>query len=356
MAAGLRKPAPRRSFAEAATYELKAEWHPSRNLPLGMTDVAVKSGLKAWWSCGQCQFEWQASVANRVNGAGCPACGRRRGALARSTPKPGESLAEVNASLAAQWDQEMNGDLSPFDVRPHSSRGVRWRCLVCGHGWTSKVAMRARGRGCPKCARRTAYRRPVADAAKIRDLFDTRPDLVAEWHSEKNGRLDALLPTLSLQQKLWWRCATCQFEWDTKLYNRERGHGCRPCATKRSAINLKVPAPGRSLADLHPNVASQWHPTRNGRTHPTDVRPTSRDVFWWKDIAGHSWQASAVAAIKSSIAGCPNCLQWGTSADEIRLRCELEAAGFPIDNSERPEKYPNGRNIQCDMVCPNWKL
>ena len=54
--------------------------------------------------------------------------------------------------------------------------------------------------------------------------------------------------------------------------------------------------------------------------------------------------------------GCPKCILWGTSAEEIRLRHELVAAGVPIE-VEHTVVYPDtGRPLNCDMVVPTWNV
>jgi hypothetical protein len=41
------------------------------------------------------------------------------------------------------------------------------------------------------------------------------------------------------------------------------------------------PKAGESLADLFPDVASQWHPTLNGDLTPLDVSKGSDKHVWW---------------------------------------------------------------------------
>lgn len=54
--------------------KLASEWHPSKNLPLTPKDVTAGTNTKAWWKCSKCGHEWQASIASRNKGIGCPRC------------------------------------------------------------------------------------------------------------------------------------------------------------------------------------------------------------------------------------------------------------------------------------------
>ena len=81
-----------------------------------------------------------------------------------------------------------------------------------------------------------------------------------------------------------------------------------------------------SLADVAPDVAGEWHPSRNGHFTPDVVTAGSNSRFWWKcDVADdHEWDAR-VADRTSKGSGCPDCKLTPRSAQEIRLAYELSA-------------------------------
>ena len=60
------------------------------------------------------------------------------------------------------------------------------------------------------------------------------------------------------------------------------------------------PKEGESLADLFPNIASEWHPTKNGDLTPDQVTKGSTKMVWWKcDVADdHEWKAERDAKRK----------------------------------------------------------
>ena len=63
-------------------------------------------------------------------------------------------LATVFPQLAAQWDAEKNGSLTPGAVSPNSNRRVWWKCEK-GHAYCAVIAHRAQsGSGCPYCTNR----------------------------------------------------------------------------------------------------------------------------------------------------------------------------------------------------------
>lgn len=52
---------------------IASEWHPIKNGNLTPLDVTSKSSRKVWWKCSK-GHEWQATVASRTSGGGCPVC------------------------------------------------------------------------------------------------------------------------------------------------------------------------------------------------------------------------------------------------------------------------------------------
>jgi hypothetical protein len=47
-----------------------------------------------------------------------------------------------------------------------------------------------------------------------------------------------------------------------------------------------------NLYVLRPDLAKEWHPTKNGGVGPRDVTPGSRKKAWWLCDKGHWWMAS----------------------------------------------------------------
>ena len=56
---------------------LMAVWNWEKNNGLTPTDVMPNSHHKVWWKCNE-GHEWQATIAHRNNGRGCPECYRIR--------------------------------------------------------------------------------------------------------------------------------------------------------------------------------------------------------------------------------------------------------------------------------------
>ena len=126
--------------------ELMQEWNYEKNDILPST-ITEKSSKKVWWKCNKCGYEWCVAPAcrNKKQGrSGCPAC-------AGNVVKTGvNDLQTLYPEIAARWDYEMNGDLSPSKVAPKSEKVIWWKCEK-GHSYKRTISHETRGYKCPIC-------------------------------------------------------------------------------------------------------------------------------------------------------------------------------------------------------------
>jgi hypothetical protein len=199
-------------------------------------------------------------------------------------------------TLVQQWDRDRNGILTPEIVRAGSARRVWWRCSKgSDHLWRAKPNNRTRGAGCPFCANRR-----VSITNSLATCF---PRIAAEWHPTKNGKRAADTVVATSARFGWWRCPRDpNHEWRASVRDRTRRQTECPYCSHR------LVSPETSLESAHPELAAQWHSTRNGGVAPDEVLPGSSRLVWWQCSAdpGHSWRASvANRVIRGS--GCPQC-------------------------------------------------
>lgn len=60
-----------------------------------------------------------------------------------------------------------------------------------------------------------------------------------------------------------------------------------------------------SLSNTYPEIAKEWHPTKNGELSPDFVTPKSGRKVWWLGACGHEWQA--VISHRTDGQNCPIC-------------------------------------------------
>lgn len=122
---------------------LAAQWDYEKNGKNTPQMFTQHSGKKFWWLCEK-GHSWQASIDNRSKGRGCPICSNR-------TIEVGfNDLETLNPELAAEWDYDKNGKLSPCQIGAGSHNIVWWKCAE-GHEWKASIVNRNKGTGCPFC-------------------------------------------------------------------------------------------------------------------------------------------------------------------------------------------------------------
>lgn len=117
------------------------------------------------------------------------------------------------------------------------------------------------------------------------DLATVLPELAAEWHPTKNGRLTPQDVTAGSSKMVWWLLPYddpntgkhFDFEWYTMVAHRKNGCGCPYLSNK----NPKVWIGFNDLATTDPELAAEWHPTKNGDLSPQQVSSNSNKKVWW---------------------------------------------------------------------------
>ena len=206
-------------------------------------------------------------------------------------PESVEGIDKTHPEIAIFWHPTLNGQLSPSDVSKGSDKRVYWLCKK-GHEYQSRVKDRIKANGCVVCSNRKVI-------PGVNDLVTLYPELAAQWHPLKNGRKD---PTKSLggQSKIWWKC-DLGHEWAVTVWSRVYFKtGCPVCSNQ-------VPWSGfNDLLTTHPELATQWHSTKNGKLKPSEILAGSPRKIWWKCDLGHEWEAACSSRALMGV-GCPVC-------------------------------------------------
>ena len=132
-------------------------------------------------------------------------------------------------------------------------------------------------------------------------LTISHPQRARLWDRTKNGNTTPDSVTAGSNVRIWCKCPIAEDHvWTTKVCELST---CPFCAGKRVALS-------NCLATPHPEIAGQWHPTRNGDLTPHSVTKGSNFKAWWQcpNNSDHVWQAtihSRTRKRKINASGCP---------------------------------------------------
>lgn len=261
---------------------LVEEWDISSNVSFSPTAVSAGSNARVWWRAN-CGHTWDAVIASRVAGHGCPYCAGNR------LHKGVNDIATLFPNLIPEWHPVKNGDLTPSNVSAHGPKLIWWICRN-DHEWQASASSRSRGRGCGKCSGHF-----VSEGEN--DLATLRPDLLAEW-SLTNKRLPNSIRPGS-DYVAHWNCHLGH-EYKTRVSHRSRGVGCPYCAGK------KVLQGFNDLQTSHPEIAFYWDKSSNGTLTPSDVNAGSHRKVFWLCEKEHSYSSTVDHQTRDQT-GCPYC-------------------------------------------------
>lgn len=377
--------------------EVAKFWHAQNSVTA--QQVTAGSERKVWWQA-DCEHKWEAPIANMVQKSkGCPYCSNRRVLIGFN------DLATTNPDLSAMWNDEKNGTLTPEQITSGSAKKVWWKCAEdhewiaeirverrcqvcahrkvlagynditvtapeiaadfhpvknndlnvqeilagsikkvwwlgknCGHEWEAAPHSRIKLRsGCPVCVNQKVL-------SGYNDLTTVAPELAAEWNYEKNGSLLPEHVPAGTGKKVWWICDKGH-EWEAVILNRKRT-GCPYCSGAKALKGFN------DLLHKHPDVAAQWHPTKNSPLLPEDVTSGSDRKIWWQCLKHHEWRAGVFFRTAND-GGCPEC--WYNS---FISKAEQEIADFIASNGM--EIVQSNRKIlsggELDIYIPSHKI
>jgi very-short-patch-repair endonuclease len=215
-------------------------------------------------------------------------------------------LTETHPDIAKEWHPTRNGTKLPNQFTKSSNEMIVWLCPNtcnegCLHEYEQTICNRTAGESCcPYCS---TPRKKVC----IHDsIVSTHPDIAKELHPTKNP--DIRVGTISYGSKLllWWLCPNkcphgCLHEYQNSPLGRcgINKQNCPFCCNQQICFHS-------SIEHTHPDIAKQWHSTKNGTDLPVHFsKGNTTKKFWWICDQGHEYDA--LIKNRANGSGCPVC-------------------------------------------------
>lgn len=326
---------------------LAKEWHSDKNGDLFPNTVYCGSSKKVWWLCTQ-GHEYQQSIVKRVHGGNCPYCSHQK-LLAGYN-----DFATEHPELLSEWDYEKN-DVKPNEIMSHTKYKAWWICPF-GHSYQAWMTGRCgtNHSGCPICDKENHTSFP--EQALFYYVKKSFPDAINADRSTIGLELDIYIPSIRIAIEYDGRIWHQNNEYELKknqackennivlIRIREKGlilyEDCyciiRDNVRRNNSLsevikqvlydidnNLELDVDvDRDAADIYssyittrkehslkaryPELAKEWHPSKNGLLEPDMVAPNTNKLVWWLGKCGHEW-LSSVADRANMRSGCPIC-------------------------------------------------
>ena len=333
--------------------ELLKDWDYEKNT-IKPDEITYGSNKSVYWKCKVCGHEWKASVCSRSSkGQGCINCGNKRGAQKRIKKiiYSGGSLQDKYPELLKDWDYDKNA-VQPNEITPASRYKAYWICNK-GHSYQMIVSSRTSGKqGCPYCASKKIL-------VGFNDLDYKYPKLSKYWDYEKNKPYTPKNIFPHRIRKYWWLCPKCGTSYKmtpaTRIENSEYVL-CHKCAAEyRANLGVKKQVDsGNSLASKYPDLAKEWHSTRNGDLTPNDVTPKSGKKVWWEcSRCGKEWE-QVIKSRTSDNEGCPYCGKAYQTSEPEQIVFYYVRKYFPDAVNSYKDKWLGKKEI--DIFIPSRNI
>lgn len=224
-------------------------------------------------------------------------------------------LIDLFPEIAREWDVDKNMPLKVEDVNYGKKLKVWWNCPK-GHQYQCRIDTRTNPRrsGCPVCSHNR----------KMQPVSITHPHLLEEWHPDNKIKPEEV--TSGSHEKILWM-GKCGHKWLALINNRTRKKPSNcPYCSKRLVDDTN------SLLSCYPEIASEWHKTKNS-TSPDKVICSSHKKAFWLGKCGHEWECNiATRTRKTRPTGCPFC---GKSKGEMAIESYLKKNQINFDYQKR---------------------
>ncbi|DBA84555.1 TPA: hypothetical protein ACH3X2_006139 [Trebouxia sp. C0005] len=265
---------------------LRQEWDCEKNRHFDNVQIKPHSLKVCEWICSEGTADdphhWDAVVANRTKGHGCPYCAGRR-------VSKRNSLATVAPDVAKSWCYEKNKG-TPEDYTSRSHYKAAWACTACGNHWIAEIASRASsGTGCATCYNKRRGRRKDGSRRKHPTFTECNHALLSEWDHDRNAERGQFPQNITLgsHKPVHWVCRQCSLSilhrWvKTPNARTANQRGCPYCS---GYAVCKC----NSLATCCPEIAQDWDYSKN-KAGPDEYTANSSKTGWWQNASRGSWQ------------------------------------------------------------------
>ncbi len=348
------------------------------------------SEKKVYWKCPK-RHKYAQTIKNKVLGKGCLICNNK---IVLKGYNDCKTWCEINnkTDVLMDWDYDLN-KYKPEELTYGSSVLVNFKCHVCGNKWKTKLYSRlSQNTGCRECKMRVRSSFPEQAiyyylkkyfldcvngdrnilAGKELDIYIPSKRVAIEydgetWHTSSNKDLEKSELCFKNKIKLFrvrekncpkindpysiifeytyqnWQELEKIIENILELLNIRNAN----ININRDELRIKEQfysiINDKSLGSLYPEIAKEWHPTKNGSITPNQVSAETHDSYYWLcPSCGNTYKAMVKNRVRVK-SGCPKCGKDKSAKSQMIKIKNLDTGEIFENANEAAKKYNCGR-------------
>ncbi len=304
---------------------LAKEWNYEKN-KFGPESVMEHSNKKVWWKCDK-EHEWQADINSRGSGSNCPICSKE---LKTSFPEKTIYLyikkiyddtienyrdisienKEIDIYIPSKkigieydgdyWHNDEERDIQKDIICKNNGIKIyRIREPKCKN-LKSSTCIILKNRSIMELEKKIKYlindllKQDIdidisRDKNQVYELMNYQerenslskkaPNLIEEWDYQRNYPLLPSQVSYGSNKKVWWICAKCGYNWETKISHRFAGSNCPRCPNSIEIIQYDLEM---NVLKIYNSIANAERETgiRNIKEALSGGRKTAGGYIW----------------------------------------------------------------------------
>ncbi|MGO3088233.1 MAG: zinc-ribbon domain-containing protein [Galactobacter sp.] len=242
-------------------------------------------------------------------GWGCTCSRNTKTATAGTKKSAGTNLLKNSDNKYVDWWDHDRNPPELWETAKLKGRKEAWWCCPEGHSFEQRILDVTGGYSspCPECREIAAKEWEAKRAAYAGLTIADVPELLEAWEED--------IPPETVQVDAFTGDSGYRFRCPANGHRNTRQPlswlfgGCSACkAAETRRRRAEKAADNPTATRLTPEIASQWHPTKNGKLKLATISPDSRRAVWWRDpVCGHEFQATPRERDKYQRLRCPEC-------------------------------------------------
>ena len=192
----------RRSFASSPR---ASDWNYVLNNGVLPRHVFLNSHNKYWFTCSNCEHDFQALLFCINEGGWCPYCSHHKLCQMESCKLCLEkSFAFSSTNKVQYWNYKLNIGITPRDVFLNSNKNYWFTCSECGHDFQISTYHIHENKWCSYCANRLLCKKESCMSCFNKTF--SAIDKAQYWNYVKNDGISPRDVFMNSNKKYWFIC------------------------------------------------------------------------------------------------------------------------------------------------------